>query len=390
MPSLDKRVNSTLWSSFFQVSNTDRAMPPWPHWPLVYHCLTLVIVALQAACLDYYLVSFNYDPKHESASYWWITWIVADVLVLALMIATFFLSRKYLHPFEKRDRNAERRNGEATKCRRSRRGHLGILPHAWIVWLLYALVLVGKIISIFQTFGSGLVEKDVFGINLLEFTLGGTAAVFMLILSTRPKELATAAQRHYLRWMQHFVLLEIIDCAEFLTLLFTEVELGTEVTPLPEAMRRAILAFASINILAPTLALYRLSARHNRRPEKTIWRNFYLAQTVVGTIFGNLPYFVIRVILWHDHEFVTGLFAMKNLIMIVTDGRELSAYVRDLRKGRHTEDYSESGSSDEEEEDDMTAPKKEINTNEEGRETRSLKSPPDLRTEDEITVIQNL
>ena len=187
----------------------------------------------------------------------------------------------------------------------------------------------------------------------------------MLLLSTTSEELTTHAQRHYLKWMQHYVLLEIVDCAEFLTLLFTEVELGPEIKPLPEAMRRAILAFASINIIAPIIALYRLSAVHNRSLEKT--NRFYLMQTVVGTLFGNIPYFVIRIILWHGREFVTGLFAMKNLIGIAIDSRELVAYVRDVRKGTHTAGDSGSDSSDEGEK-DMTSPQKEVKSNKKGRE----------------------
>ena len=153
-------------------------MPPWPHWPLVYHCCALIIAALQAASLDYYLVFLNYNPKNEKASLWWTAWAIADVLVISLIMANFFLSRRYLATYGKRERNVEQRHQETTRTRRSKKrrtkDHLGILPYAWIVWLFYSPFLIGKIIAVFQTYGSGLVEKDVFGINLLEFTIAGT------------------------------------------------------------------------------------------------------------------------------------------------------------------------------------------------------------------------
>ena len=165
----------------------------------------------------------------------------------------------------------------------------------------------------------------------MEFTIGGTAGVFILMLEAS-EPLTTNAQKHYVRWMQHYVLLEIVDCVEFLTLLFATAEGGPYAEPFPDPLRDIILAFACVNLLAPALALYRLSSRHNRHPESR--NRFFLSQTLVGTVFGNLPYFIVRVYLWNYHNLVTGLFTMKNLIGIVQDTKELMAYVRDLAQGR--------------------------------------------------------
>jgi hypothetical protein len=208
---------------------------------------------------------------------------------------------------------------------------MGVLPYGWLGWLVYSSVLVGKIIAAFKTFGPNLNKEDINAINWMELSLGGTAGVFILVLGGTEK-LTTNAQKNYVRWMQHYVLLEIVDCVEFLTLLYASAEGGDDMELLPWTLQDIILVCACINLLAPALALYRLSSRHNRHPEKR--NRFFLSQTLVGTVFGNLPYFIVRVYLWNFRNLVTGLFTMKNLIGILQDSQELIEYVRDLAKTR--------------------------------------------------------
>ncbi|XP_055330216.1 uncharacterized protein LOC129582665 [Paramacrobiotus metropolitanus] len=305
----------------------------------VHHVCALLLIAGQAAVLDFYLVSFNL--RKFGHGYQWLAWVAVDAVGLIIYVLLFIRGRRYV------DRHMQAVKEEDPDNPKGLLHFLGILPYAWVCWLFYSVVLVGKIIAIFKTFGTDLLETDHLGINTMEFTFGASAAVFMLFVGGL-EHLATSAQKHYIRWMQHFVLLEIVDCVEFLTSLFVAAELevakGHEKPRLPHHLENAILAFACINLIAPAHALYRLSSYHNRHPETR--NRFFLTQTLVGTVFGNIPYFVVRCYLWDQHSYITGLFAMKNLIGIFTDGQELIEFWGEMRRGR---DESDSGSEEEEE-----------------------------------------
>ncbi|OWA51902.1 hypothetical protein BV898_16363 [Hypsibius exemplaris] len=311
-------------AELFNREKTDEKDTPIVMVPLrkLIHCsLAVLLIILQAACLDYYLITLN----RETYGLAFLAWIVADCFVVGTFVFTDYLAVQYVK------RQAALQDPGTDSSEGTLLRHMSILPYGWARWLIYSFVLVAKIVTAFKTFGPSLSDEHIGEINLMEFTIGGTAGVFMLMLEGTEK-LTTNAQKHYVRWMQNYVLLEIIDCVEFLTLLFAVAEGGPYAEPFPETLQNIILTFACINLMAPAVALYRLSSRHNRHAETR--NRFFLSQTLVGTLFGNLPYFVVRVYLWDSFSLVTGLFAMKNLIGIVKDTKELVAYVQDVARGR--------------------------------------------------------
>ncbi|GAU89640.1 hypothetical protein RvY_02169 [Ramazzottius varieornatus] len=299
---------------------------------IFHHILALLLIAIQAAVLNYFLISLNADADYGRYLYFW---IAADIVVVVSFIASFYYGLRYGKAHEDDLKYSPTNPEQAKDPHHLPLRHLGVLPYGWLSWLVYSVVLVAKIVTCFKTFGSRLTSEHKIHVNFLEFTLGGTAAVFIAFLNGTC-ELSNYTQKHYLRWMQHYVLLELIDCVEFLTLLFSSVEFGPEEGVLPPALREVILVFACINIISPTLALYRVSARHNRHPERR--NRFFLTQTLIGTLFGNIPYFIVRVYLWHAHNFLTGLFTMKNLIGIIQDSQELFEYMRELKENGGTDD----------------------------------------------------
>lgn len=120
--------------------------------------------------------------------------------------------------------------------------------------------------------------------------------------------------------MQHHVLLEIVDTVEFLTILFT----AEHNLMVPTFVTDMILGFSCVNFILPTLGLYQLSAQNFNQPKPR--ENFHVLQTLLSTIFGNIPFLIIRVYLWTDHEFTNALFVMKNIIAICQNVVELVHY----------------------------------------------------------------
>ena len=125
-----------------------------------------------------------------------------------------------------------------------------------------------------------------------------------------------------MKFLQSHVLLEIIDCVEFLTILFT----SEHHLHLPAFLTDMILGFACANMILPTVGLFQLSTANLNRAKPR--EHMYILQTILSTVFGNLPYLAIRVYLWNNHKFTNALFVMKNIIAIGHNAVELTLYLR--------------------------------------------------------------
>lgn len=276
----------------------------------LFHLLIgLLLIALQAASLDYFLVIFE-----DGGSFYWLAWIAADILVTVLFIAIHIAGERGIRQYELPADLADGRDDPQVH-------HMGILSYSWISWLFYSLTLAVKVVFLFERFVPKL-EGNVPSLNTLEFTLAATGGIFGVLFSGFG-HLATTAQRHYIRWMQHYVVLEIIDTVEFLVLLFAAAE-DPEKGHLPLHLKKAVLGMVFINLLLPAHALFWLSRKRRR---EILQNRSYLTQTVAGTLCGNIPYFIVRVYLWNKANLVVGLFTMKNVIGVFQDLHEISEYI---------------------------------------------------------------
>ncbi|OQV18688.1 hypothetical protein BV898_07317 [Hypsibius exemplaris] len=272
----------------------------------------VLAIITQGAILDYYLIHYNGAA--------WAPWIIADVVAVVVFLWCFLYAQRYFETYDRleQDENRRRTTQEWKKGPKIPRAP-AILPLVYLGWLVYSSMLVARIVVIFKSFGSTLSGEKFLGTNLLEFVIAGTAGIFAFILAARSRK-PTASQKVCLKFLQYHVLLEIIDSVEFLTILFT----AEHTLMIPGFVYDMILAFGCINMILPTLGLYQLSATNFNRPKPR--ENFYIIQTILSTVFGNMPFLIIRVFLWTDHQFTNALFVMKNIIAIVQNIFELMHY----------------------------------------------------------------
>lgn len=59
---------------------------------LVHHSLAIIVIILQAACLDYYLVVFN----QEEYGLAFIGWITADIVVIVIFVGSYYYGAQYV------------------------------------------------------------------------------------------------------------------------------------------------------------------------------------------------------------------------------------------------------------------------------------------------------
>jgi len=109
--------------------------------------------------------------------------------------------------------------------------------------------------------------------------------------------------------------MDVLDTVELMDLLFEE-----DSKDLPPALINSIMVFACINLLVPCITLLDLSRTHYgvKSPSPVLQIIF-----VAAGLFGiNLPFFIIRMVIWHGHLKSVSILLIKNVMGIVLQSRE--------------------------------------------------------------------
>lgn len=273
-----------------------------------------VIVIFQCVILDYYLVSHK--------GYAWLAFILADLAVVFVFVAAFVIS--YRHLLMSRESSTQ-----MTEVRP------GSLPLGYIAWGVYSLALVARIVVIFRTFVFNLSESDFFGPNLLKLSLSLSSPIFLLLLMTHNNAPITSPRRQYIEEITGNVPLDILDSVEILDVLFTQ----QSRILLPFSLEHAILSVSCINLVLPVLPLLTLSRTHFGF--KKLADGLLMGHRLLHMIVVNVPYLVIRLIIWHGAEQSVSVLLTKNIIMIFLTLHDLYAWKQEkqLEKEENARNY---------------------------------------------------
>ena len=247
--------------------------------------LCVLVIAAQGWILNYYMA-------HTYGAIWW-AWTVADVFVIAVFIIAFIVSYQYL------------KTGRNHTVVRD-----GALPLGYVAWIVYSIFLVVKIIIIFQTIAETLVEEDFFGPNTLKFALALAAVVYLLLLTTHHETEPDCDRKAYIYSITGSVVGDIFDSIEILNVLFIS---ESRIMPTFE-LHKCILAFSCFNLMLPALPLVVLSKSRFGRGSlsdkvKVMHKFLYLVAV-------NIPFLIIRMVLWHVQNVNVSVFLTKNLVMV--------------------------------------------------------------------------
>ncbi|XP_031555909.1 transmembrane protein 121B-like [Actinia tenebrosa] len=268
--------------------------------------LGVLLLVFQGAIIDYYLI------QGESSR--WFAWLLTDGVVLATWIAAMLISYRRLSSRKQRyslDQGVGFFNDE--------------LAFAYIAWLVYALHLVPQVATLFRTKASKLDEKTmVFGPNMLKMCLCITPALFLFLLFAHHDSKPRTSRKFYLEKLSGAVTLDLFDSVEMLEYLF-------EKDAVPDSVNIAILIFSCINFFLPVFALYEL--KHNKfhangQVSPLSFKIFYICSFL---FFVNVPFLVIRLILWHSYHLDISVLLAKNALAIVLGVIEIAEFCGDER-----------------------------------------------------------
>lgn len=251
--------------------------------------LCTVLVLLQGAVLDYYLV------YHKN--YYWCSWIVADVALFFTFFMAFVISYRHLIVAKE---SAEKHTPIQT----------GPLPLGYFAWLVYSSLLAARVALIFKDIAFKLNEEDFFGPNTLKISISSAAFVFLFLLLTHHNAETDSLRKVFINELTGTVVFDVLDSVDILDVLFDH----EAIEDFPVHLDTAIITVACINLILPTIPLATLSSTHfghRKAPKEIIFLHKMLLVFLV-----NLPLLIIRLLLWHVLSKEISVFPVKNLVVI--------------------------------------------------------------------------
>ncbi|XP_052068353.1 transmembrane protein 121B-like [Mytilus californianus] len=274
--------------------------------------LCFLIIILQGGVLDYYLIS------HKTV--YWYGWVAADVAILFVFIVAFIISYRHLLIVRQSS------NSQAPV-------QAGNLPLGYFAWFVYSVALVARVAIIFSDFAQFLVETDFFGPNTLKITISLACAVFLLLLMMHHDAQPGTMRMHRIQEFSGTVVFDILDSVDMLDVLFDP----KDRFDLPSGMCMAIISISCINFILPIFPLMTLSNSHFGY--KNTSESLLILHKLLLIFVVNLPFLIMRLLIWHVVQKDVSIFIVKNLLVIIVNFYQL--YENEVRK------YNRSQSGDE-------------------------------------------
>ncbi|XP_031568664.1 uncharacterized protein LOC116303288 [Actinia tenebrosa] len=290
-------------------------------WEIFGKVLCILLLLLQGGVLDYYLVT-----ESKTSSY--LGFITTDIVVLIVWLIVVFIAKvhcniwmKFRHPncpkFTMRwkaRRNVNQIDG------RYREDYPDELPYAFVAWLAYtSITLVPEVAVIFKNYADDLEDVKVYGQNILKIALCITPILFLLLVNSHHNAHPHSSRKWYVDKLTGGVTLDLIDSIDLMDILF----LNDFKINLPAHLENAIIAFACINFFLPTLALLELSVNKFDGQVRPV--SFQVLYSLSYILLVNVPFSIIRLILWFEYNQDVSVFIAKNIIMTFI-------YIMDIRE----------------------------------------------------------
>ncbi|XP_066276925.1 transmembrane protein 121B-like [Branchiostoma lanceolatum] len=257
--------------------------------------MCVLVLVCQGALLDYCLAFYlNLN---------WLGWIAADVVVVCLWLYALITSYRYF-----------RQTWMSPGAARTR----DELPFAFISWFVYACLYVPRVAIIFKwEIAAKLIDHDWFGPNALKTTLALSAPLFLLLLYGHHDAKPHSNRKNYVDRLALGVTFDILDSLELLDILFVE----ESRVILTFDLENAILSFACIVFFLPTVALFEL--RKNRSDGEVASVNFGVLYSLLFMLLVNIPFLVIRLLLWNIYNQDVSVFLIKNVMLLIMGFKDI-------------------------------------------------------------------
>lgn len=184
------------------------------------------------------------------------------------------------------------------------------IKFAFVAWIVYTVHLVPQIATLFKMKTRVFDDENLaFGGNTLKMNLCLTPMLFLFLIYAHHDAKSHSRRKYYLEKITAAVTLDLFDSVEMLEYLFERGSLPTEV-------ETAILVFSCMNIFLPTFALFELKYNKFHDSGEVSPISFRFIYIFSFMFFVNVPFFVLRMILWHKYHLDISVLLAKNALAI--------------------------------------------------------------------------
>ena len=263
--------------------------------------LTISLLILQGAILNYYLII-------EGKSSRWYAWITTDAIVLSAWVFAMWMSHRKLNIENPRAKDE--------------------IKFAYIAWIVYAVHLVPQLATLFKLKATVFNDEElVFGPNMLKMNLCLTPMLFLFLIFAHNDGRSHSRRKYYLEKMTAAVTLDLFDSVELLEYLFDKEAIAVE-------LENAILVFVCLSIFLPTFALFELKYNKFHDSGEVSPISFKFVYICSFMLFVNVPFLVLRLILWHAYQLEVSVLLAKNVLAIVMGIVEIFEFFGEQRPRR--------------------------------------------------------
>ena len=263
--------------------------------------LAVTFLVLQGVILNYYLIV-------GESSQWWFAWTITDVTVIFAWVFIMWMSQRKSQRIEATAKDE--------------------IKLAYIVWIVYAVHLVPKVATLFKLKAPVRDDKNiVFGPNLLKMNLCLTPMLFLFLIYSHHEVKSCSQRKYYLEKMTAAVTLDLFDSVEMLEYLFDKKKIPVEI-------ENAILSFSCMNTFLPTFALFELKFNKfldNGEVSPISFKFIYICSFM---FFVNVPFLVLRLVLWHGYHLDVSVLLAKNALAIIMGIIEILEFFGEQRPRR--------------------------------------------------------
>lgn len=266
------------------------------------------IVLGQGAILNYYVIF------HYAGSVVPYIGFLADVFCVFVFLGALTISYNYLAQCKTKEEALRRKFPLTPSSLLGRmpipKSNLGVLPYSFISWLIYIIVLLTKVVIIFESSGlvENLSEKDHFGPQLLKVTIAFASLVFLLLVEGHNWAKRGTARYSYVTTICAKNGIEIFDSVAFLSILM-------EGTKMPSRFKDIILLLSMITFFLPAISLYKLSL--SNFASEAVSLRITVLQNLLRLTLIDTAFLVVRLYLWIYYRQHASVFIMKNVFNII-------------------------------------------------------------------------
>lgn len=289
----------------------------------------LFMLLSQMVGLDFLIIKLDTGATLSSRY----AWVGADVVIFIAWTITLlkgFVEERAAKENDEgtlQQENVTRMNDDRGK--RAMRLLFRSLSMSAIVWLLYSLVLVAKVLRMFSTFALSLPSGEhVISSTFLNVMLAKTGFILtLLIYSLKSNVKDPETQDLVTDKLCTNATFDVIDSVMLLGMLFSIPNPAVTHT----AIYHAIRVFACICLVLPFVPLLAMTLL-NESHDRSTFHLVLMVSTLFRMLLGNVPHMVLRLHLWHSHSVDVSTFLVKNLVVLFVGMLDITKHIMKLRK----------------------------------------------------------